>query len=262
VAQRGVRAALAAGTVTVLRASGLGQRYGGVIALHDVHLEVGPGELVGIIGPNGSGKSTLVDALAGTLVPDRGRVLVDGADVTMLGAAARARLGVARTFQATRLMEPLSVHDNVLLGMHTCAVRGRRRRDQQVRDTLERVDIAALGHRVVAELSHGQRRRVELARAIVGSPSLLLLDEPTAGLFGPDAAAVARLLVDVAATGPGLVMIEHDLGVVGAVCTRVVVLDRGAVVDDGPTAAVLTGDAVAAISGELGRDRLDEAVPA
>ncbi|MBJ7610124.1 MAG: ATP-binding cassette domain-containing protein [Candidatus Dormibacteraeota bacterium] len=243
--------------MSLLAAVGLSQSFGGVTALEDVSVEAGPGELVGILGPNGSGKTTLVDALTGMLRPERGRIELGGVDVTARGAAGLARLGVARTFQTTRLMEPLTVGDNVLLGLHCAAVRRRRSRLQLVDAMLDALGIADLDGRVVRELSHGQRRRVELARALVGSPRALVLDEPTAGLFGPDAQAVAQLLAGVAESGVAMFMIEHDLGVVAEVCTRVVVLDRGLVVDQGPTRAVLAGDAVAAISGELGRDRFE-----
>lgn len=247
--------------MTVLRATRLGQQYGGVTALDDVSLELSPGELVGIVGPNGSGKTTLVDVLTGLLSPQRGSLELDGTDVSGWNAAALARAGVARTFQTARLMEPLSVLDNVLLGLHTSAIRGGRRRTERAREAMAEVGIAELSAQPASRLSHGQRRRVELARALVGRPRALVLDEPTAGLFGPDAEAVAQLLACVAAAGVAMAMIEHDLGVVAAVCSRVVVMDRGAVVDQGPAGPVLAGDAVAAISGGLGRDRLT-AVPA
>ena len=247
--------------MTVLRAIRLAQHYGGVAALDEVDLELGCGELVGIVGPNGSGKTTLVDALSGLLTPQRGRLELDGVDMTGSGAAALARAGVARSFQTARLMEPLSVLDNVLLGLHTSPIRRARSRFARAREVLDEVGMAGLYERPVSQLSHGQRRRVELARALAGRPRALLLDEPTAGLFGPDAVAVAHLLRGIAASGVAMAMVEHDLGVVAEVCTRVVVMDRGGVVDHGPTAPVLAGEAIALIGGGLGRDRL-VAVPA
>ena len=247
--------------MSVLRAHALAKSFGGVTALSDVSLEVSEHELLGVVGPNGSGKTTLVDILSGLVAPDQGRIEVDGVEMSGRGAAALARRGVARTFQTARLMEPLSVRDNVMLGLHTSRQRGRRRRGAAVAATLDALGIGDLGDRAVRELSHGQRRRVELARAVVGTPGVLLLDEPTAGLFGPDALEVAELLVGIARSGVAIVVIEHDLGVIAATCTRVIVLDSGAVVDQGPTAAVLARPAVADLAGELGRDRLED-VPA
>jgi ABC-type branched-subunit amino acid transport system ATPase component len=247
--------------VSALAATGLCHSFGGVTALRDVDVSMSAGELVGVIGPNGSGKTTLVDALTGMLVPERGTIALDGVDVTGRDASALARRGLARTFQTTRLMEPLSTRDNVMLGLHTAPIRGGRRRRDRVDTLLGILGIAELGDRVVRDLSHGQRRRVELARALAAEPHVLILDEPTAGLAASDAAEVARLLAGIALSGTAILMIEHDLGVVAAACTRLVVLDAGAVVDHGPTRSVLEGPAVAELRGELGHDRL-EAVPA
>jgi branched-chain amino acid transport system ATP-binding protein len=244
--------------VRSLAGVGLCHRFGGLTALHDVDLHVGATEVVGVIGPNGSGKTTLVDALTGHLRPQQGRIELGGADVTGRGAACLARAGLARTFQNARLMEPLSVRDNVRLGLHTAGLRGRDRR-ACVDDMLGRLGLLEVAASPVAELSHGQRRRVELGRAMVSAPTVLVLDEPTSGLFGPGAAEVAALIAAAAREGAAVLMIEHDLGVVAEVCTRVAVLEGGVVVAHGPTRAVLAGAAVAALRGELGRDRLEAA---
>ena len=244
--------------MTSLAGIGLGHRFGGLTALRDVDLRVEPTEVVGVIGPNGSGKTTLVDALTGHLSPQQGRVELAGADVTGRGPSHIARAGLARTFQNTRLMEPLSVRDNVRLGLHTAGLRSRERR-ARVDDMLARLGLSELAASPAAELSHGQRRRVELGRAMVSAPMVLVLDEPTAGLFGPDAAEVAAIIAGAAREGAAVLMIEHDLGVVAEVCTRVAVLEDGVVVDHGPVHSVLAGAAVAALRGELGRDRLEAA---
>ena len=242
--------------MSVLAGIRLGQVFGGVTALRDVDVAAVPGEVLGIIGPNGSGKSTLVDVLSGITRPQQGRVELDGVDITNQSAATRARSGIMRTFQTTRLMEPLTVRDNVMLGLHVSGLRGRQRRER-VDAVLGTVGITGLADVAVRELSHGQRRRVELGRALAGGPDVLILDEPTAGLFGPDAVEVCGLLRDAAAAGAAVVMVEHDLGIVGAVCTRLVALDGGEVVASGPTRAILNGAVVAALRGELGHDRAE-----
>jgi branched-chain amino acid transport system ATP-binding protein len=242
----------------MLAGTGLRHSFGGVSALCAVDVDVAAGEVVGVIGPNGSGKTTLVDALTGMLRADAGGVELAGVDVTGRGAASLARRGLARTFQSTRLMESLSVRDNVLLGLHSATARGRRRRDL-VDSALARLGIDGVATAAVRDLSHGQRRRVELGRALVGTPVVLVLDEPTAGLFGPDAYDVAALLGTVARSGTAVLMVEHDLGVIAQVCTRLVVLAEGVVVDSGTTRTVLAGAAVGALRGELGQDRLEAA---
>lgn len=234
----------------------LGHTFGGVTALRDVDIAVVAGEVLGVIGPNGSGKSTLVDILTGITRPQQGRVDLGGVDVTALGPASRARAGIARTFQTTRLMEPLTVRDNVMLGLHGARLRGRSRRER-ADDVLGLVGIQDLGEVVVRELSHGQRRRVELGRALAGTPAVLILDEPTAGLFAPDAVEVGGFLRDAAANGAAVVIVEHDLGIVARVCTRLIALDEGQVVASGPTRAVLAGAVVGALRGELGHDRAE-----
>ncbi len=244
-----------------LAASGLRHSFGGVRVLDGVDLEVVSGEVVGIVGANGCGKTTVVDVLSGVLRVQAGRVELGGRDVTRATPAAFARAGVARTFQTTRLLEPLDALTNVSLGLHVGGSWRRAPRRRRALEALDRVGIADLGHRRVRELSHGQRRRVELARALVGQPSVLVLDEPTAGLFPGHAREVLRLLRDRADAGCAILMVEHDLGVVSAVCDRVVLMGGGRVLDAGPTATVLAGRAATATRPDVTVDRLEE-VPA
>lgn len=227
-------------------------RFGGVLALDGVDVEVHSGEVVAVIGPNGSGKSTLLDVLSGMTRSDAGRVLLDGRDVTASSPAHLARRGVARTFQIGRMLERLDALENVLLGLHTAcddlgalreslSVPARHRRDRAL-CALDEVGLRALWHTDVHKLSHGQRRRVELARALVGRPRALLLDEPTAGLTPSDASVAAVLIARARDRGTAVLIVEHDLDVVGRLAARVVVLDEGRVVAAGTLDDVL-GDA-------------------
>ncbi|MDQ6856130.1 MAG: ATP-binding cassette domain-containing protein [Candidatus Dormibacteraeota bacterium] len=242
-----------------LLAVGLRHAFGGVRALDGVNLTVAGGEVVGIVGPNGCGKTTALDAISGVVRVQAGRVELDGRDVTGAVPTAMARQGVARTFQTTRLLEPLDALTNVLLGLHAGGSWRRGPRRHRALDMLDRVGIPELAHRRVGELSHGQRRRVELARALVGRPSMLILDEPTAGLFPVHAREVLHLLRDIADRGCAILMVEHDMGVVSAVCDRVVLMGAGRVLDAGPTATVLAGRAAAVTRADVGADRLVEA---
>jgi ABC-type branched-subunit amino acid transport system ATPase component len=244
--------------VSRLVAADLRHAFGGVHALDSVSLEVSGGEVVGIVGPNGCGKTTLVDAVSGVLRVSGGRVALDGRDLTGAAPAAFARAGLARTFQTTRLLEPLDAVSNVALGLHAGGGWRRRPRRERALGALERVGIADLAFRCVRELSHGQRRSVELARALVGDPSALVLDEPTAGLFPGHAREVLRLLRAAADAGCAILMVEHDLGVVSAVCDRVVLMGGGRVLDVGPTASVLAGRAARLTRPDVTADRLVE----
>lgn len=244
-----------------LVARGLRHAFGGVRALDDVDIVVRDGEVVGVIGPNGCGKTTVVDAVSGVLRPRAGRVELNGRDVTGATPVVMARAGLARTFQTTRLLEPLDAVTNVTLGLHAGGSWRRRGRRRLALETLAAMGIAGLADRRVDELSHGQRRRVELARALVGSPSVLLLDEPTAGLFPGHAREVLGVLREAARRGCAILLVEHDISVVSALCDRVVLMGDGRVLDAGPTAAVLAGRAAAVTRADVSADRLAE-VPA
>ncbi|GAC1573471.1 MAG: ATP-binding cassette domain-containing protein [Candidatus Dormibacteria bacterium] len=217
--------------MSALAGVGLARSFGGVHAVVGVDLELEPGEIVAIVGPNGSGKSTLIDLLTGMVSADRGRISVAGRPLRRVTAAAVARRGVRRTFQNGRLIDSLSATDNVRLGLHL-APRGRRfalgspTRSRSAR-ALDDLGAGHLAHRLVAELSQGERRRVELARAVVANPRVLILDEPTAGLPRSDAAGLIAQLRTMANDAIGVLMIEHDIDAVRACADRVIVMVDG-----------------------------------
>lgn len=211
-----------------LAVRGLRVRFGGVLAVEDLSLVVGPGERVALIGPNGAGKSTVLDALSG-LVPYEGSVSVRGASVDGLRAHRRVALGLVRTFQSLELFDDLTVYDNVAvggLGHHA------------VTATLKSFGLAPVSGAPVAALRSATRRLVALARAVAVGPRVLLIDELAAGMDGQERVVLAAHLAAVASTGTAIVAVDHDLRFVSAVCDRVVVLDAGVVVATGTPAEV------------------------
>lgn len=228
-----------------LVARGVTVRFGGLAANDGVSLSVGAGEVVALIGPNGSGKTTFVDAVTGVRRLDAGSVALLGAKVTGRGPGAVARLGVARTFQVLHTWGELSVLENVMIGADARMRTGfggallRRGRDEEDETAaramalLAFVGLDALAARPAGECSHGQRRRLDAARALAARPSLLLLDEPTAGLDAAARREMEELVRSIAAHGIGVLLVEHHLEVVERLASRVVVLGGGQVVAQG-----------------------------
>jgi len=243
----------------MLEVSGLVRHFGGVKAVDGVDLAVADGELLGLIGPNGSGKTTLIDLASGFQRPDRGSVQLAGRVVTGWRPHRLAALGMARTFQRVRPFVGLSVLDNVLVGMHEetrggelgrlaglpSARRLDDRRREQARALLARVGLDGVEDRRASALGYGQQRRLEIARALAGSPRLLLADEPVAGMNPAEVARLAKLFVELNAEGLTIVLVEHHLRLVVEICSRVAVLDYGKKIADGPPAGVLADPVVA-----------------
>lgn len=234
----------------MLAVSGVSVAFGGVRALDDVSFEVAAGQVCGVIGPNGAGKTTLFDVVSGLRRPSAGRVGVGGRDLTRVSPVGRARAGVRRTFQRTQVFGRLTVAGNVLaaldwhgggggLAADLVGWPGRRRiereRLERVAEVLDLCGLTPLRDAYAAALPVGQRRLVELARALADRPRLLLLDEPTSGL---DAAQTARLGEVVRALDTTVLLVEHDMGFVMDVCDRIVVLDLGKVLATGTPAQV------------------------
>jgi branched-chain amino acid transport system ATP-binding protein len=222
-------------------------RYGGLEALREVSFAVEPGSLVALVGPNGAGKTTVFDVVSGLVRPTSGAVRLDGRDLGGKSAHHVAALGIGRTFQIARLFPGLPVLDNVLVGV-TFGSRppesaGERRR--HARRLLEVVGLEARASAPAAALSLGEQKRLELAVALAPEPRLLLLDELASGLPPRGRAEVVRFYARLRERGLTVLAIEHALGVLGELADRVVVLDQGAVVADGPPGAVLAAPRVA-----------------
>lgn len=210
-------------------------RFGGVMALGGVAIAVPAGLVTGLIGPNGAGKTTLFNVISGIQVPTSGSVSVDGTDVTHISPHRRARLGVARTFQRLELFGSLSVRDNVRVAAELARVPDTR---TWVDSILTRVGIADLADRTAGDLPTGSARLVEIARALATRPRLLLLDEPASGLDEGETEHLGILLRDLAAEGLGVLLVEHDVGLVMRVCDEIFVLDLGVIIAHGTPTAI------------------------
>ena len=230
--------------------------FGGAQVLRNVSISVPPGGVTGLIGPNGAGKTTTFNACSGLLRPTSGSVVFHNEDVTSLGPSSRARRGLGRTFQRVELFDSLSVHANVTLARE-CAMAGANPISQLVAKAGDRAEIAAASAAAieltgigslldsrVGDLSTGQRRLVELTRALAGPFDLLLLDEPSSGLDHAETRAFGEILSSVvSARGLGILLVEHDMSLVRQVCDVVYVLDFGRLLFDG-TAEQMTHSAV------------------
>lgn len=253
----------AAGTV-VLTARDVTVRYGGTVAVDQMSLQLTAGRVTGVVGPNGAGKTSFIDALTGFTRMAGGTVRLDGKDLGGLRVADRARLGIGRTFQGLELFEDLSVRENILaaLDSHRRTAYARDifypRRDQF--SPAARAAITMLGlegdlDTIVSNLPQGRRRMVAIARLVAQEPSVMLLDEPAAGLTGPERLTVCRLFRALAEDlGAAVLLVEHNMDVVSAACDNLIVLDFGKVIAAGQTAEVLRDPAVrAAYLGQAGQ---------
>jgi ABC-type branched-subunit amino acid transport system ATPase component len=234
-------------------------RFGGLTAVAGVSLRVEPGRTVGLIGPNGAGKTTTFNACSGLVRPAAGRITLFGQDVSRHDPASRARAGLGRTFQRMELYDRLTVRDNVAMGLEAKLAGSRifgafmstaaeRRQVADAADrALERCGIVHLASRRAGALASGQRRLVELARALAGDFRILLLDEPSSGLDPGETNAFADVLGAVVQDdGLGLLLVEHDMSLVRAVCEYTYVLDFGQLVHEGPTSDALASPIVRA----------------
>jgi branched-chain amino acid transport system ATP-binding protein/sulfate-transporting ATPase len=236
---------------TLLRSSGLTRRFGGLVALEDLDLEVRRGEILGLIGPNGSGKTTFFNVVTGIYPASAGRVEFDGQDITRLSSQQAYRTGIARTFQRSRLCLPLSIFDNIMVGNHARLNHGlvfnllRRRafRDQfeasyaAARELVVLFDppLADRLFEAVGDIPMIDRRRIEVCRALISGPKLLLLDEPSAGMTHEETRQLMDDILTVRARTEDLtiVIIEHEMNVIERVTERCVVFNYGRKIAEG-----------------------------
>ncbi len=261
--------------IPILQADAVSLGFGGVRALDDVSFAVRPGELYSIIGPNGAGKTSMLNCISGRYRPSAGSIAFKGREITRLKPNARAELGIGRTFQNLALFGHMSVLDNIMVGRHHLLKHGflsgalywiGGAREEalahraEVEDIIDFLEIQHVRHEIAGTLPYGLRKRVELARAVALKPDLVLLDEPMAGMNLEEKEDMARYVVDLNEEwGMSVIMIEHDMGVVMDISHRVMVLDFGRRIAEGPPEEVAANDLVKqAYIGEMDDEMADE----
>lgn len=246
----------------MLKTEALSKHFGGPPVLEAIDFAVERGEIVGLLGPNGSGKTTLLNILSGFLAPSSGRMIFEDRDIGGLDADAVARLGIRRTFQLPRLPDKMSAAELLLtavdqpLGKRLVAWPGRVRGEERqarrrVFEMLEHLELGRIAHLPASAISGGQQKLLALGAAILGGARLLLLDEPTAGVAPPLRLKLVEILKEIRARGVTLVVVEHDMGFIGRLCDRCVVLDRGAFIADCPPDHLMENERV--VEAYLGR---------
>jgi len=237
---------------TLLQATSIGKRFGGVQALSGVSFSIAQGAIYGLIGPNGAGKTTLFNVLTGIYVPDAGNFTFAGRPLAGLPPHRVAAAGIARTFQNIRLFANLSALENVMIGRHVrthagvlgavlrngATLREEAAIEHRALELLDYVGIRARANEAAGGLPYGDQRRLEIARALATEPKLLALDEPAAGMNPSERLALAKLIERVRADGVTVLLIEHDVRLVMNVCDRVLVLDYGERIAEGQPAEV------------------------
>jgi branched-chain amino acid transport system ATP-binding protein len=230
--------------MALLEVSGVSKRFGELRALAGVDLRVEAGQIHGLIGPNGSGKSTLMKCIAGALAPDAGVIRFAGRDLTRAAPSERARAGLSIKFQITSVLPSLSVYDNVLLALQgrdslVSLLRSatRRARHEAVTAALARFPLLGRADQLAGALSHGEQQWLEIAMALATDPTLLLLDEPTAGMSLEERRLTGELLAPIK-TGCAILIVEHDLDFIRGVSDVLTVLDQGTVLDSGSVEAI------------------------
>lgn len=250
----------------VLRVSDITQRFGGLVALESVNMEVSAGEIVGVIGPNGAGKTTLFNCITGIYRPTKGTVELDGQDVTGWKPYQITKQGFARTFQNIRLFKKMTVLDNVIVGMHTsgkvnlldavfCTPRKRRetaKMQEKAEELLKMFHLYEQRYEMATSLPYGQQRELEIVRALAANPKLLLLDEPAAGMNEQETEELRRRVMQLKEMGYTILLIEHDMKFVMNICERLYVLDNGRLIGQGTPEEVKKNPVV--IEAYLGKD--------
>lgn len=251
---------------TLLQTDGLAIQFGGVHAVDGVQLSVAAGQVVGLIGPNGAGKTTMLNLITGVYRPTAGTIRYSGEPIDGMAPHEIARNGIARTFQNIRLFHSLTVMDHVDLALNSTTTNFRSARSFRaasrlrgttvmgsVEETLNRFGLWQQRHKVADQLSYGLQRRLEIVRALALQPSLLLLDEPTAGMNDDETMEVAELIRELGQLGLGVLLIEHNMPFVSRTCEKVVVINFGKQIAEGTPKQIRCNPGV--LEAYLGEDR-------
>ena len=236
----------------LLEVRDLSLRFGGLMALDGVGFSARAGEITAVVGPNGAGKTSAINCISGVLRPAGGKVLLDGHDVTGLPAHRFPGRGLVRTFQNLRIFSRMNVLENIMVGLHGTTEReffsamfrlpGVRKQEKAIRErsreSLERFGLGEMALRPAGQLAYGDQKRLELARAMVSTPKMILLDEPVAGLNAAETDAVGGLIQTIRGQGVGVVLVEHDMALVMRISDKVVVLSGGRKIAEGTPAEV------------------------
>ncbi len=236
------------------------KRFGGLLAVSDVNMEIPPGKITGLIGPNGAGKTTVVNMITGLLKLTTGSIRLGDHDITTAEANEVAFAGVSRTFQNIRLLPEATVLENVVIGFHVhvksslfaqlvglpSSLRETPQLFERGRQLLKRFGMSRFADHPAGALAYGHQRRVEMMRAVASEPQVLLLDEPVAGMNDVEATELGEVFTELAASGIGLLLIEHNIRFVNQLCQQVYVLDSGAMIASGTPQQVMHDPAVVA----------------
>ncbi len=248
----------------LLETRDLSRYFGGVRAVDGVNLAIRSGQIFGLIGPNGAGKTTVINVISGLLPATRGRIIFRGRDIGTLPSHRRAALGLTRTYQNIRLFKGLTAREHLVIAQHTrlqerlwervlFLPKSRQetaRANERADELLGRVGLAGQAGRIANDLSYGDQRRLEIGRALATDPSLILLDEPAAGMNETEAQTLRTLITSIAAEGRAVVLVEHHVELVLSLCERVAVMNFGQLLAEGiPSAIRSHPDVVAAYLG-------------
>lgn len=242
--------------MSFLSLDGVSKRFGGLTAVNEVGFEIAQGEIVGLLGPNGSGKTTLINLLSGALPLSAGRITLHGERLSGRRADLIARAGVARTFQLVRILPSLTLYENVMIpAVFGAKAHWGKAAEAVAEAALARVGLAGRRGALAGDLTYIDQKRLELARALAAEPSLLLLDEWLAGLNPTELKEGIALIHSLRDTGITILMVEHIMDAVRALCPRVLVMNAGSLIADGETGAVLSDPhVIAAYLGEVDSD--------